>query len=129
MIYVNNEDIKNYLKSILDSEKTNFTELSKMLNISRQQLYNKFNKVNLSFNDIKEICDTIDYNLNITFTKKVNDKAQCINIENLTNDERELIINYRKCNETGKERIHEQVSFMSEHFPVLMDKSSQSKIG
>lgn len=128
MIYINNEDIKNYLKNVLDNENTNFTELSKKLNISRQQLYNKFNKVNLSFNDIKEICDILDYELNINLVKKDNNK-QLIKVENLSNNELMLINEYRKCNDTGKERIHEQVSFMSEHFRVQTDKSSQSKIG
>lgn len=65
-----NKQIKNEIKKLIIDENITFTEISEKLNISKNQLNNTFNKVNLSFNDIYKIMDSIGYKMQIEFIKK-----------------------------------------------------------
>lgn len=69
MIYKSNEDIKKEIKKILLDLDMTQTDVAKMLNMSRQQFNNTFNKANLSFDDINKICNAIGYNLEINIVK------------------------------------------------------------
>ena len=65
-----NKQIKNEIKKLIIDENITFTEISEKLNISKNQLNNTFNKVNLSFNDIYKIMDIIGYKMQIEFIKE-----------------------------------------------------------
>lgn len=65
-----NKQIKNEIKKMIIDENITFTEISEKLNISKNQLNNTFNKVNLSFNDIYKIMDAIGYKMQIEFIKE-----------------------------------------------------------
>ena len=65
-----NKQIKNEIKKLIIDENITFTEISEKLNISKNQLNNTFNKVNLSFNDIYKIMDSIGYKMQIDFIKE-----------------------------------------------------------
>lgn len=65
-----NKQIKNEIKKLIIDENITFTEISEKLNISKNQLNNTFNKVNLSFNDIYKIMDAIGYKMKIEFIKE-----------------------------------------------------------
>ena len=65
-----NKQIKNEIKKLIIDENITFTEISEKLNISKNQLNNTFNKVNLSFNDIYKIMDAIGYKMQIDFIKE-----------------------------------------------------------
>ena len=65
-----NKQIKNEIKKLIIDENITFTEISEKLNISKNQLNNTFNKVNLSFNDIYKIMDVIGYKMQIDFIKE-----------------------------------------------------------
>ena len=65
-----NKQIKNEIKKLIIDENITFTEISEKLNISKNQLNNTFNKVNLSFNDIYKIMDSIGYKMKIEFIKE-----------------------------------------------------------
>ena len=65
-----NKQIKNEIKKLIIDENITFTEISEKLNISKNQLNNTFNKVNLSFNDIYKIMDAIGYKMQIEFVKE-----------------------------------------------------------
>lgn len=65
-----NKQIKNEIKKLIIDENITFTEISEKLNISKNQLNNTFNKVNLSFNDIYKIMDVIGYKIQIEFIKE-----------------------------------------------------------
>lgn len=65
-----NKQIKNEIKKLIIDENITFTEISEKLNISKNQLNNTFNKVNLSFNDIYKIMDSIGYKMQIEFIKE-----------------------------------------------------------
>ena len=65
-----NKQIKNEIKKLIIDESITFTEISEKLNISKNQLNNTFNKVNLSFNDIYKIMDAIGYKMQIEFIKE-----------------------------------------------------------
>ena len=65
-----NKQIKNEIKKLIIDENITFTEISEELNISKNQLNNTFNKVNLSFNDIYKIMDAIGYKMKIEFIKE-----------------------------------------------------------
>lgn len=65
-----NKQIKNEIKKLIIDENITFTEISEKLNISKNQLNNTFNKVNLSFNDIYKIMDAIGYKMQIEFIKE-----------------------------------------------------------
>lgn len=65
-----NKQIKNEIKKLIIDENITFTEISEKLNISKNQLNNTFNKVNLSFNDIYKIMDVIGYKMQIEFIKE-----------------------------------------------------------
>lgn len=66
-----NKQIKNEIKKLIIDENITFTEISEKLNISKNQLNNTFNKVNLSFNDIYKIMDSIGYKMQIEFIKEL----------------------------------------------------------
>ena len=71
MLYTgDNKQIKNEIKKLIIDENITFTEISEKLNISKNQLNNTFNKVNLSFNDIYKIMDSIGYKMQIEFIKE-----------------------------------------------------------
>lgn len=65
-----NKQIKNEIKKLIIDENITFTEISEKMNISKNQLNNTFNKVNLSFNDIYKIMDVIGYKMKIEFIKE-----------------------------------------------------------
>lgn len=65
-----NKQIKNEIKKLIIDENITFVEISEKLNISKNQLNNTFNKVNLSFNDIYKIMNVIGYKMQIEFLKK-----------------------------------------------------------
>lgn len=65
-----NKQIKNEIKKLIIDENITFTEISEKLNISKNQLNNTFNKVNLSFNDIYKIMNVIGYKIQIEFIKE-----------------------------------------------------------
>lgn len=65
-----NKQIKNEIKKLIIDENITFTEISEKLNISKNQLNNTFNKVNLSFYDIYKIMDSIGYKMQIEFIKE-----------------------------------------------------------
>ena len=65
-----NKQIKNEIKKLIIDENITFTEISEKLNISKNQLNNTFNKVNLSFNDIYKFIDCIGYKMQIEFIKE-----------------------------------------------------------
>ena len=65
-----NKQIKNEIKKLIIDENITFTEISEKMNISKNQLNNTFNKVNLSFNDIYKIMDVIGYKMQIEFIKE-----------------------------------------------------------
>lgn len=66
----NNKQIKNEIKKLIIDENITFTEISEKLNISKNQLNNTFNKVNLSFNDIYKIMNAVGYKMQIEFIKE-----------------------------------------------------------
>lgn len=70
MIYNgDNKQLKVEFKKILLDEDITQTEIADKLNISKNQLNNTFNKVNLSFNDIYKMLNAAGYELEINFVK------------------------------------------------------------
>lgn len=70
MIYNgDNKQLKIEFKKILLDEDITQTEIADKLNISKNQLNNTFNKVNLSFNDIYKMLNAAGYELEINFVK------------------------------------------------------------
>lgn len=65
-----NKLLKNEFKKLIIDEQITFTEISERLNISKNQLNNTFNKVNLSFNDIHKMLDCMGYKMQIEFIKE-----------------------------------------------------------
>ena len=65
-----NKQIKNEIKKLLIDEGVTFVSIANKLGISDNQLNNTFNKVNLSFNDIYKIMDSIGYKMQIEFIKE-----------------------------------------------------------
>ena len=65
-----NKQVKNEIKKLIIDENITFTEISEKLNISKNQLNNTFNKVNLSFNDIYKMLEVIGYKMQIEFIKE-----------------------------------------------------------
>lgn len=71
MIYQgDNKLIKTEYKKLLLDEDITLTDIAAKLNISKSQLNNIFNKVNLSFADIYKMLTAAGYDLEINFKKK-----------------------------------------------------------
>lgn len=62
--------IKIELKKMLLDEGITLTEIAKRMQISKSQLNNTFNKINLSFNDIYKMLNAIGYKMQIEFVKE-----------------------------------------------------------
>lgn len=72
MIYQgDNKLIKTEYKKLLLDEDITLTDIANRLNISKSQLNNIFNKVNLSFTDIYKMLNAAGYDLEINFKKKI----------------------------------------------------------
>ena len=63
------KQIKIELKKMLLDEDMTLSEIADRLQISKAQLNNTFNKVNLSFNDIYKMLAVIGYKMHIEFVK------------------------------------------------------------
>ncbi len=71
MIYNgNNTDIKNELKKIAIDEGITFKSIADRIGVSSRQFSNTFNKVNLSFEDLRKMLDAIGYDLKIEMIKR-----------------------------------------------------------
>lgn len=71
MIYDgNNKQIKIEFKKILLDENITLTEIAERMEISKNQLNNTFNKVNLSFYDIYKMASAAGYDLQVDFVKR-----------------------------------------------------------
>lgn len=64
------KQIKIELKKMLLDEDITLSEVADRLQISKAQLNNTFNKVNLSFNDIYKMLEVIGYKMQIEFIKE-----------------------------------------------------------
>lgn len=71
MIYSgDNKQIKIEFKKILLDENITLTEIAERMEISKNQLNNTFNKINLSFNDVYKMASAAGYELQVDFIKK-----------------------------------------------------------
>lgn len=92
--------------------------------------YMKNNK-SVTTESLNKICTALNCTINDIMSNTKDDENisnEPIN-ESYTDEEKYIIESYRKCNETGKQRIIEQVNFMQQNFPRGEDKSSTLKIG
>ncbi|MDD4688797.1 MAG: hypothetical protein PHE51_03500 [Eubacteriales bacterium] len=64
------KQIKIEFKKILLDEGITLTEIAERMQISKNQLNNTFNKVNLSFTDIYKMLDAAGYKMQIEFIKE-----------------------------------------------------------
>ena len=62
--------IKIEFKKMLLDENITLTEIAERMRISKSQLNNTFNKVNLSFNDIYKMLSAAGYKMQIEFVKE-----------------------------------------------------------
>lgn len=70
MIYIDNDQLKKEFKKLLIDNGIKQQYIADKLGISKQSLNLKLNKKHLSFNDIKELCAAIGYDVNFDFVKK-----------------------------------------------------------
>lgn len=68
--YNENDDIKELINYIIKDNHKKKIDISNQLNISRSTLNTLLNKKNINLNDIKKICDTLDYEVNIEIVPK-----------------------------------------------------------
>lgn len=74
MKYTDHLTLKYFVKSILRKEGLRQTEVAKQLSMSKQSLYKLLNKKTFNFEDLKKLCDILDYDLVITLKKKEKEK-------------------------------------------------------
>jgi len=71
MIYVSNEQLVIELKKLMLDDKISQKEIADKLEIKPQWLTKLLNKKNFGFEDIKKIIQAMDYEMDITFKKKI----------------------------------------------------------
>jgi len=71
MIYVSNEQLVIELKKLMLDDKISQKEIADKLEIKPQGLTKLLNKKNFGFEDIKKIIQAMDYEMDITFKKKI----------------------------------------------------------
>ncbi len=69
-LYNDNKDIKKEIEIALTEKELNKADIARILNTSRQQITNTFNKKNLSFIDVKRICEAMGCDLYVDIRSK-----------------------------------------------------------
>lgn len=74
VIYKDNNDIKKLIKIMLVNAGKTKRDIAKSLNVSGQQITNITNKKHITLDDLKKICDTIEYDVVVELKKREEDK-------------------------------------------------------
>lgn len=68
--YNDNEQMKELINTIIKDNGIKKTFIADNLNISRSNLNSLLNKKNITLDDLKKICDVLDYEIEINIKKK-----------------------------------------------------------
>lgn len=72
MIYTNNDQLVIELKKLMLDDRISQKEIADKLGIKPQGLTKLLNKKNFGFEDMHKILNAMDYNMDISFKKRVN---------------------------------------------------------
>ena len=68
--YNNNKDIKNFIKYILKDNNIKQVDMMEKLSINKSAWDSILYKKNITLDDLKKICDVLDYEIEINIKKK-----------------------------------------------------------
>lgn len=69
MKYINNEQVKELIKKIMEKEKVTYRDLADKLGTSQQNMYSIINKKQLKFDDVLMVCNALGYTFEIEISK------------------------------------------------------------
>lgn len=75
--YIDNEQLKNEIKKAIIDNNTTSKAIADKLGISPQTYQHLINKKQLSFSDVKRICDAMNCDLNIDIIPKEKGDTKC----------------------------------------------------
>lgn len=76
MLYKDSEQVKDFIKLLMTTEKVTYRELADRVGTSQQNLYKILNKNQLKFDDVKKVCDALGYKFSFNITNESNNEEK-----------------------------------------------------